>query len=130
MILLTLLLLVFFTYPTSAQYRPLRSFIPPGYKILDEASADINGDGYTDQVIVLKNPYEKMNGDTTRPLLVLVGNGKGGYRLLARSDSAVLCAGCGGVHGDPYQKVKAGPGTPATRKIASVLSTGSRISDG
>jgi len=109
-VVLALLFLVFFISPTSAQYRPLRSFIPPGYRILGRASADINGDGHIDQVIVFKNPYEKIYWDTTRPLLVFAGNGKGGYRLLARNDSAVLCAGCGGVHGDPYQKVTAVPG--------------------
>jgi hypothetical protein len=91
-----------------AQYHPIRFYIPSGYTILGQASADINGDGHTDHVIVLRNPYEKMNWDTTRPLLLLAGDGKGSYRLLARNDSVVLCSGSGGVHGDPFQQVVAG----------------------
>lgn len=94
----------------SAQYSPLRSFIPPGYTIIGQATADIDKDGCADRIIVLRNPYEHMNADTTRPLLLLKGNGKGGYRLLARNDSVVLCYNCGGVHGDPFQRVTASDG--------------------
>jgi hypothetical protein len=94
----------------AAQYRPFRTFIPTGYTILGRAAAVIDGDGYTDWVVALRNPYEKMNGDTTRPLLLLKGNGRGGYHLLARNDSVVLCYNCGGVHGDPFERVTAGKG--------------------
>ena len=61
-------------------------------------------------MVVLRNPYEKMNPDTTRPLLLLLGNGKGEYRLVARNDSVVLCENCGGVHRDPFQRVTASKG--------------------
>jgi len=43
-----------------------------------------------------------MNGDTTRPLLILLGNEKRFYNLSGRNDSVVLCKSCGGVFGDPY----------------------------
>lgn len=94
----------------TAQYRPFRTFIPTDYTVLGRAAADIDGDGHTDWVVALRNPCEKMNGDTTRPLLLLKGNGRGGYRLLARNDSVILCYNCGGVHGDPFQRIKAGRG--------------------
>jgi hypothetical protein len=94
--------------PASAQYHAVKWFVPSGYTILGRAAADINGDGHTDVVMVLRNPYEKLNADTARQLLLLAGNGKGGYHLLARNDSVVLCLGCGGVHGDPFEQVTAG----------------------
>jgi hypothetical protein len=108
-----LLLFAHFAFNTStasAQYHTMRYYIPSGFTILDRASADINRDGHADQVIVLRNPYEKMNGDTTRPLLLLAGNGKGGYHLMARNDSVAMCSNCGGPHGDPFEEVLAGRG--------------------
>ena len=79
-----------------------QSFIPGSYSLLDSASGDWNKDGYKDLVLILKSDSEEMNPDTTRPLLLLAGTANGGYTLLARNDSVVLCKGCGGVFGDPY----------------------------
>jgi hypothetical protein len=98
-----------------AQFHAFRSYIPAGFTILGRATADINGDGNPDWVVALRNPYENMNPDTTRPLLLLLGNGKGGYRLIARNDSVVLCNNCGGIHGDPFQRVTAGEGWISVR---------------
>jgi hypothetical protein len=100
---------------TSAQFKPLRAFVPQNYSILAHASGDINIDGNKDLVIILRNRWENMNYDTTRPLLLLAGNGKGQYRLLARNDSVVLCLGCGGVHGDPFVGVTVKNGFFAVR---------------
>jgi hypothetical protein len=73
--------------------------------LLDSASGDINKDGIRDLVMVLKNKLEEnKDTETTRPLLLLVGNGKGLYRLFARNDSVVLCKQCGGFD-DPYQGI-------------------------
>lgn len=110
---LTLLLLISLSTMSrqaSAQYHQLRTFIPRGYTILGRASANINEDGRSDLVVALRNPYEHLNYDTIRPLLLLLGNGQGGYRLAARNDSVVLCENCGGIHGDPFQGVSAGKG--------------------
>ena len=85
------------------QFDRLRTFIPNNFSILDSAAGDINNDGLQDLVVILRNRYEDMNTDTTRPLLLLLGNGSGQYKLFARNDSVVLCMGCGGVHGDPYE---------------------------
>jgi hypothetical protein len=52
--------------------------------------------------LILRNKFENINSDTTRPLLLLQGDGKGQYKLIARNDSVVLCLNCGGVFGDPY----------------------------
>ena len=53
-------------------------------------------------MVILKNNQEDINADTTRPLLLLIGHGKGLYKLVERNDSIVLCKGCGGMFGDPY----------------------------
>ena len=72
------------------------------FSILDSASGDINKDGKKDLLVILKNNLEETSGDTTRPLLILMGNGTGLYDLSDRNDSVVLCKACGGVFGDPY----------------------------
>jgi hypothetical protein len=87
------------------QFKSLMQIIPTDFTILDSTSGDINKDGVKDLVLILKNNYEKFNTDTTRPLLLLQGNKVGQYKLIARNDSVVLCMGCGGVHGDPYQDI-------------------------
>lgn len=89
----------------SGQDSQFKSFVPNGFTVLDTTSGDLNQDGKADVVLILRNKLEKENPDTTRPLLLLLGNGKGGYSLAARNDSAVLCLGCGGVFGDPYVRI-------------------------
>lgn len=98
-----LLFLAFVVFSESkAQSRPLQQFISKGFTLLDSASGDINKDGKTDLLVILKNDLEETSMDTTRPLLVLFGEDNGLYSLAAQSDSVVLCRGCGGVFGDPY----------------------------
>jgi hypothetical protein len=104
-IILTGITLMFYV-SVSAQSnssKKFSNFIPHGYSILDTASGDLDKDGFRDMVLILKVNDESKSGDTTRPLLLLSGDGKGSYRLLARNDSVVLCKECGGAFGDPYQ---------------------------
>ena len=84
------------------QSQDLSSFVAPGFSILDSASGDINKDGKKDLIVILKNNLEEDNGDSTRPLLILLGNERNKYDLGGRNDSVVLCKACGGVFGDPY----------------------------
>ena len=103
---LSLILILFLAGQISfGQFQSLTKLIPPDFNILDSASGDINDDGIKDLVVILRNKYENFNTDTTRPLLLLQGNSKRQYKLIARNDSVVLCMGCGGVHGDPYQGI-------------------------
>lgn len=84
----------------------LRQFVPAGYRILDSATGDLNRDEFPDKLLALDSV--QVEGDTfgsesVRPLLVLLGDAQGRFTLAARNDHAVLCSGCGGMMGDPYQ---------------------------
>jgi hypothetical protein len=73
-------------------------FIPNGHIVLDAAMADFNNDGLRD-IIIVSN--DKNDPDQNRSLVILAAT-KDGYSVSAKSAAAVLCAGCGGVFGDPY----------------------------
>lgn len=90
---------------TDFKYKAVKEFIPAGYEIYDTASGDFNEDGYRDYIIVLRSNDENINPSSQRPLLVLAGTAKDKFELVARNDHVVLCSTCGGVFGDPYQKV-------------------------
>lgn len=84
----------------------LRRFVPAGYRILDAATGDLNRDAFPDKLLALdsmQTEEETLGSETLRPLLVLLGDAQGSFTLAARNDHAVLCHGCGGVMGDPYQ---------------------------
>ena len=81
------------------------SFIPQGYTVLDSAFGNLNKDAYPDLLLILRNHTEKMNPDTTRPVILLAGSANGTFKLLGRGDHVVFCANCGGVFGDPYQGI-------------------------
>jgi hypothetical protein len=81
------------------------AFVPPAYRIMDMASADLNNDNYADYVLVLQNMNETWDGDELRPLLIIVGGTKGSLSLLARNDNIVLRKNAGGVFGDPYKSI-------------------------
>lgn len=83
--------------------------IPDGYQILDTCSGDLNLDQYVDYLVLLaqngEDSLSKTSGDDIkRRLLILTGTG-GSYALAAQSDNAVYCSSCGGMMGDPYQKL-------------------------
>lgn len=103
--LIIILISLHYEQTSLGQYKSLKQIIPTNFTILDSTSGDLNKDGIKDLVLILKNNYEKFNSDTTRPLLLLQGNKIGQYKLIARNDSVVLCMGCGGVFGDPYQGI-------------------------
>lgn len=88
----------------------LAPFVPEGYTALDTTSGDLNLDTYPDMTLVLKKNGEETTSDVVehperRPLLLLLGQGEGTYKLAARNDNAVYCIDCGGMMGDPFMDV-------------------------
>jgi len=73
-----------------------KSFVPAGYKVLEEHKGDLNGDGTPDVVLVIGRQGET-NPDAPRPLLILFGLNQGGFRLALRAETAVPSTGTGGV---------------------------------
>lgn len=97
--------------PAAPPARPLADFIPAGHEILQAVSADLNADGRSDRVVVLKRKDEQARSEAegeviARPLLVLMGRAHERFALAARSDRAVLCHACGGMLGDPFEGVR------------------------
>lgn len=91
-----------------------KPFVAAGTRPLAFEVADLNRDGRPDAILVLE-PTLKAGEDAfaerPRHLLVLVGQPDGTYSEARRNAKAVYCSACGGVMGDPFQGVTAGPGT-------------------
>ncbi len=77
-----------------------RDFIPAGWKLEEQLSSDLNGDGTADYLLKLienkpaKNPDE-MN-DRARALIVLLHGFDGKLSPAAIADKLLQCTGCGG----------------------------------
>ena len=99
---LTSLFILLITKASLAQKINFKEFIPAGFTILDTSKCDLNQDGYTDYIIILKNDLENSVPDTSRPLLIVEGEKNGTFKLIANNDKIVLCYACGGAFGDPY----------------------------
>ena len=94
----------------------LRPFVAAGTKAIWYSKADLDRDGKDDYLFVLqKDPKpgaeEYEIEETQRPLLVLLRGADGKLRETARNERVVLCSNCGGVMGDPFVGIEAGPGT-------------------
>lgn len=84
-------------------------FIEKGKIALALETADLNGDGFADYLLVVETPKagRDVSGDGIRTLLILTADRNGELKLAARNDKAVYCRTCGGVFGDPFAGVTA-----------------------
>jgi hypothetical protein len=92
----------------------LRPFVEPGTKAIWLAKADLDRDGREDAILVLERlarTSEDGLEERQRPLLIVLRQADGSLRVAKRNDRVVMCSDCGGVMGDPFQGVEAGPGT-------------------
>jgi len=90
--------------PASVQERSLNPDAAR-YRTLDSVLVAHRGQRFA--VVVLKDTIEQPEGfdAAVRPLLLYRYLPDGKRELLARNDSLVLCQGCGGIHGDPYEDI-------------------------
>ncbi|HSE24804.1 MAG TPA: hypothetical protein VLB68_24295 [Pyrinomonadaceae bacterium] len=115
-----LLLLTFCLSGVSAQAQTETIKVPDEVKPFIEQqaipialeSADLNGDGLKDYILVLERENPSLKDDETdfpknqRPLLILIRSTDNKLTEAKRNDLIVMCSACGGVMGDPFTGVK------------------------
>ncbi len=86
--------------------KTLSDFIPKGWHVLKQAEGDLNQDSLNDALLALgsdnENTPEGEYAENNRHLLVLLKKSDGGYHLAVTNNNIILCKGCGGVFGDPF----------------------------
>ena len=87
----------------------VKPFVERGTKPIALESADLNGDGSKDYILVLEreNPSKDENDlpKNQRPLLILVRGADNKLTAAKRNESIVMCSQCGGMMGDPFMGV-------------------------
>ena len=90
----------------------IRLFVEKNSKPIALESADLNGDGVKDFVLVLERENPKTDeGDfpvNQRPLLILMRGSDKKLSEVKRNEQIVMCSQCGGVFGDPFEGVTVG----------------------
>lgn len=81
--------------------KSIEDFVPQDYQIRTKATGSLNGDAQEDVVLVLQKEEDV---EANRIILLLIQK-EDGYKKVAENDQAILCQECGGVLGDPFQKV-------------------------
>lgn len=91
----------------------VREFIGSSDHAIALESADLNGDGTADYILVTEKAMAKINdeeADSERTLMILTRrNNPGGEKLtLVKSNNQVVyCKSCGGAFGDPFDSIEA-----------------------
>jgi len=96
---------VHFDHKIPGTGRSLSDFIPKGCDTLATATGDLNKDGKNDLVLAIYDTAENTNMDAARMLVILFKTDEG-YTLKVKSDQLLLCKGCGGVFGDPFNGIE------------------------
>lgn len=103
------------TIPANKLPNELKKFVEKGSEALAFEAADLNGDKLQDYVLILEK--KAMNSDQSpieegqRPLLIILRKADNSLWLAKRNDKIVFCSACGGVWGDPFESLTAGPKT-------------------
>ena len=91
----------------------VKPFIENGTKAIALESADLNGDGMKDFILVLERKVseEEDYPNNQRPLLILVRDKNNKLTETKRNEQIVLCSQCGGIFGDPFDGLEVGKKT-------------------
>jgi hypothetical protein len=87
------------------------AFVPTDYKVIDYVIGDLDGDGRKDAILLLQKPesfglyYDEFSGGQ-RPLLILQRQANNKLKLAVRSEYAMRCEKCAGMHPDPYEGIE------------------------
>jgi hypothetical protein len=99
--------------PTPAELKP---FVLKGTRMAEWKAADLDGDGRSDYVFVLQKlppptakPDDGDEGNRVLKIALRLADGK--LSVVKTNDAAVYCEQCGGVTGDPFMSLDAGPRT-------------------
>lgn len=86
----------------------VKPFISKDMSALACKSADLNGDGTKDYVLVVETAASAAdrNSEDERTLMIITRDAKDKLKLAKSNDSVVFCRGCGGVFGDPFDSVE------------------------
>lgn len=95
-----------FAQKTEKPPTEINAFISAGFEVLDFAKGDINNDKLADYVLVCKSKKEGEDGGLPRPMLLILQDANKKYKVAKRSDQSIMCAGCGGVMGDPFSGIE------------------------
>jgi|GEM_PF-926901 len=84
----------------------INGYIPLGFSVIDQQSADVNGDGSPDWLVILQKEGEQfisagIENPSLRPFLVLLRGNDGIIDRVLQNDNIVLCIDCGEGSEDP-----------------------------
>jgi hypothetical protein len=83
----------------------INAFIPKGFEVLELTTGDINLDKLPDYVLVCKNKKEAEDGGLPRPIMLILQDANKKFKVAKKSEQLIMCAGCGGVMGDPFSGI-------------------------
>ncbi len=90
----------------------VKSFVGKGDHAIALKSADLNGDGTQDFILVTEKKMADTMGedaDNERTLMIITRDREGKLKLAKSNKQVVYCKSCGGAFGDPFEGVEAKP---------------------
>jgi hypothetical protein len=84
----------------------INAFIPKGFEVLNLTNGDINNDKLPDYILICKSKKEAEDGGLPRPMMLILQDANKKHKVAKRSEQIIMCAGCGGIMGDPFSGIE------------------------